>query len=339
MRKIVFCLLVIFAFPALAADGDIVYRVNLGRTADVKLLLDQGASPDQKDENGTPLVALAAARANNEGLNILKTLLAAKADINAADAKGQTALFYAARQGNKEVVDYLLAHGIEYYAEDANGEIARTLAYRAGHHDIVKQLDAFVNAQSKKVGEQYRDYQKAAEDRDKAMQPPPPAMDDEEEADTEEKEDAVQASADDMRELSFHSCAFQYWSFCREAGQTSELSDRALAEAIGSHREDVIALTEKAKKAWRGGGKYAEAISGYAKIRIVNDLDAMPSKTYRFEHGVCRINDLEERCGTIADSWSQKATRIIPKPPKPVSQKSLKSHSGSQLGGMGNKNP
>ncbi|MDE3060878.1 MAG: ankyrin repeat domain-containing protein [Pseudomonadota bacterium] len=149
-------------FSAMAADAkvhsEIVYRANLGRADDVKLLLKQGASAKDKDDNGTPLVSLAAARKDPEGLNVLKVLLDSGADINARDIKGQTPLFYAASKGNLNTVRYLLSKGIDYYALDNNGDIARTIAFNAGHKDIVEAMDNFVKAQTEKRKAEYEHF-------------------------------------------------------------------------------------------------------------------------------------------------------------------------------------
>ena len=150
--------------------SEAVYRVNLGRADDVKLLIEQGVSPNSKDENGVPLLSLAAARVDKEGINVVKALIEAGADINSKDKESQSALFYAARRGNRDVVTLLLENKINYYSVDYTGNIARTIAFREGHTDIVKLMDDFVKAETDKITEQYRALSKALEEQYKAQE-------------------------------------------------------------------------------------------------------------------------------------------------------------------------
>jgi ankyrin repeat protein len=69
------------------------------------------------DGEFTPLVA-AAARNHKD---VVKFLLANKADINVRSEIGMTALAVAARDGDKEMADLLIAHGADVNARDKNG--------------------------------------------------------------------------------------------------------------------------------------------------------------------------------------------------------------------------
>lgn len=342
MNRHIFVTLLLFLFaPSVwAADAtdknEIVYRTNLGRTADVKLLLKQGASPNQTDENGAPLIALASARHDAEGLTILKTLVDAGADINAKDKNGQTALFYAAKQGNKEIVTYLLEHGIDYYAIDNKNDIARNLAFSAGHKDIVAQLDKFVTDQTAKINAEYekRNEEIAKRYKDIADQEqqlrdaatPKEVAPDNEEAPKENiaEKRATPQFQKDLQQLSFHACAFQYWVFCREQKQTTDLSRDELGIAIDSHRDGVRDAEKRVMDAYALDQEYVDTVVSNAKERSYNMLAAMPSNTYRFEHGVCKMADLNDRCGDIGDTWNQE--------PQPVAEQ-LKSHGGGIGGG------
>jgi len=165
-------------FQAIAADApdpktEIIYRTNLGRADDVRILLDKGVSTEQTDKDGVPLLALAATRQDDEGINVVKLLLDRGANINATDKRGQNALFYAARHDNKEIVDYLLEKGINYYAPDKDGYIARTIAYETGHQDIVQAMDDFVKTQTDKVRAQYEENNRIIMERYKELEKPP----------------------------------------------------------------------------------------------------------------------------------------------------------------------
>ncbi len=338
MKRTLFCIILFCSAAAHAADApvsspnEIVYRTNLGRADDVKMLLDSGASPDMKNKDGVPILALASARKDPEGINVVRTLVAAKADINATDAKGQSALFYAARQGNKEIVHFLLTSGINYYSTDKNGDIARTIAHRAKHPEIVKAMDAFVTAQAEAVNQQYIELNKAIEARYKALadeaekqriQPPDlplpekPGTVEKKENDDEPGTDVTENPVAPtpptqmdpsgvMRDLSFKSCVFQYWSFCKEAKQTTELKGDDLDNAIDEHQKAILSLRESSMTVYKLNRKYVDGVVENAKQRIFKQLNSMPSKTWRFEHGVCKTADMMTRCEEISESWSNK---------------------------------
>ena len=134
---------------------EIIYRVHLGRADDVKLLIVNGVSPNTTNDEGVPLIALAATRKDPEGINVMQTLLDNGADINGRDTQGQTALFHAARVGQKESVMFLLQHGINYYQVDNNGDIARNIAHQQGHAELLASMDDFVKQEAEEIRQQY----------------------------------------------------------------------------------------------------------------------------------------------------------------------------------------
>lgn len=138
-----------------AARSDFIYRVNLGRADDVRLMIRQGASPNQVNGEGVPVLCLAAGRVDPEAPEVLHALLDAGANLNGRDSKGQTALFYAAKAGNNESINYLLDAGIDMYAIDNNGDVARTAAHKAGQTDAIKAMDDYVLRATAQITQQY----------------------------------------------------------------------------------------------------------------------------------------------------------------------------------------
>ena len=82
---------------------------------------------------------LYAARSGDAG--VCEELLECGADVHAATPHFlQTALHRAAQQGNKEVVEVLLAHGADLRAQDRSGKTPFDLAVAAGHQSVAQLL-------------------------------------------------------------------------------------------------------------------------------------------------------------------------------------------------------
>lgn len=87
-------------------DVRIVDVVALGQTRDVKILLQRGLSPNEKDEEGNHPVAIAAKR---NDLDTLKVLVKAGAKVAVGDAMGMSALTHAQNHRNQEMMDLILS--------------------------------------------------------------------------------------------------------------------------------------------------------------------------------------------------------------------------------------
>lgn len=159
-------------YPAFAVEeairAEIVYRASFGRADDIKLLIDQGASPNQTNADGVPIISVASIRNDPESINVIKTLIELRGNINAVDPKGQNALFYAAKSGNVDALNILLAYGIDHRAFDANGDTARTIAIKADRKDVIAALEDFARNQNKKVNQIRRELQFKKEEQERA---------------------------------------------------------------------------------------------------------------------------------------------------------------------------
>lgn len=148
------------AAPDEKARSELIYRASLGRADDIRFLIKEGGSPNQVSGEGVPVICLAAGRIDSEGVEVVHALLEAGANINARDAKGQNALFYAAKAGNIDTIYYLMDNNIDLYALDNNGEVARSAAFKAGRTDSVKAMDDYVVRQTEEVTSEYKEKNK-----------------------------------------------------------------------------------------------------------------------------------------------------------------------------------
>ena len=78
--------------------------------------------------------------ATNGHLEVVKSLLEAKAEVEAKDKYGRTPLSWAAVEGHSEVVKSLLQAKAEVDAKDNDGKTALELAQGKGHKDVVELL-------------------------------------------------------------------------------------------------------------------------------------------------------------------------------------------------------
>ncbi len=281
---------------------DMVYRINLGRADDVVLLIKQGISPDEMNSSGVPVIALAASRSDNEGLEIIKVLLAAGADINKADKRGQNALFYAAKIGNKEVVKYLLEQNIRYTALDSGGNNARIIAYQTGHNEIIEILDSFVMKQNNDVRQKYSQVNQELQERYNAYNTAIKEQIERNNAAIEkQKNDRTQELVHD---LSLASCAASYWQFCASKKQPTELGDANLINNIRSQNSRVKDFTRLLVSEQKIAYKNVQAVTASTGEQITKKLLEYKTNDERAEQGIGTIDDMKTRCGIIADSWS-----------------------------------
>lgn len=104
--------------------------------ASAKLLLDSGADIELGQKNGTPLMWAALNRRNE----MIKFLVANNASVNARDSYGNTPLTNAARAGDLETIQLLLAHGADCHLTTLNGKTAARVAEDSNHKEVAAYL-------------------------------------------------------------------------------------------------------------------------------------------------------------------------------------------------------
>jgi hypothetical protein len=123
------------AAPAFAdLNDDLQFAVTNDRVALVKELLAKGVDPNSVGPNGEPALVVAA-RFGFAGT--VDALLAAKANVNAKSAVGDTAVMAAALNGHLAVVKTLRARGAQL---DGPGWTPLIYAATGGHDAVVAYL-------------------------------------------------------------------------------------------------------------------------------------------------------------------------------------------------------
>ena len=108
-----------------------------GHEVVVRLLLEAKADVEAKDNYGQTALYCAAQDGHEE---VVRLLLEAKADIEAKNNDGWTALHWAVWDGHKEVVRLLLEAKADVEAKDNDGWTALHKAAWHGHEDVVRLL-------------------------------------------------------------------------------------------------------------------------------------------------------------------------------------------------------
>lgn len=123
--------------PSPPAESELVGSVMARRAEVVDSLLQAGAAPNSRDEEGTPVLILAVNAGQTE---VVKKLVEAGADINARREAyfKSTALMEAGVRNDPELVEWLLDHGAELNLQDALGDTPLNWATYYGHLDLVK---------------------------------------------------------------------------------------------------------------------------------------------------------------------------------------------------------
>jgi ankyrin repeat protein/truncated hemoglobin YjbI len=115
------------------------YAVRGGKLPLIKLLLKRGANPEALDEEGlTPLLHLAKTRSRADPIPVMELLAAAGANLDAQSKTQSTLLMHFARQGQAKCVRWLLDHGADRRIRNKRGKTAAEIG--RAHPEIVRML-------------------------------------------------------------------------------------------------------------------------------------------------------------------------------------------------------
>jgi len=113
------------------------------------MLLDFGIDIDTTNKDESTPLHVAASVEKSQG--VIKMLLREKANVNAKNKEGRTALMIAASRGNTPAVKQLLEVDCDALIEDCKGFTATDLANSNGHHPLSFIIGEYVSEQHKSV--------------------------------------------------------------------------------------------------------------------------------------------------------------------------------------------
>jgi len=113
------------------------FAANFGDTNVTKLLLEEGANIDIKDQNKNTPLHLAA---SNGHTDIVKLLMEKEPDLSVVNKEGNTSLHLAASNGHTDIVKLLVEKGSDLSAVNKDGGTPLQIAFYNNHTETVKYL-------------------------------------------------------------------------------------------------------------------------------------------------------------------------------------------------------
>jgi uncharacterized protein len=108
-------------------------------TSLVRQLLNDKADPNFIKSQGPWMkVSMLITAVNNGNIEIVRMLIASKADVKWKDGFQSTALMYAAAKGSQEIVVLLLDNGADINDNDGQGNTVLTAAKESGNKELIK---------------------------------------------------------------------------------------------------------------------------------------------------------------------------------------------------------
>ncbi len=146
IRRVLFCLSIVLLCVAASKSDATKKLLDAAANGDhdgIVAALKAGADPNARNEKKTPALVTACLQSLfGHEKEVVAAFVKAKADLNAGDADGATALMAAAATDNGEVADALIAAGAKVDAKDNDGWTAVHWAVSNGNWSILDKLIA-----------------------------------------------------------------------------------------------------------------------------------------------------------------------------------------------------
>lgn len=146
MKKTISILLTIICTTLCAFGQDnnekLFQAITKNDTSLVKQLLSDKADPNFVKAQGPWMkVNMLITAVNNGNIDIVRMLIANKADVKWKDGFKTTALMYAATKGNKEIVILLLDNGADISDNDGQGNTVLSAAKESKNKELIKFIE------------------------------------------------------------------------------------------------------------------------------------------------------------------------------------------------------
>lgn len=142
MKNILTLLIIFISSASFGQDnGELLYNLVVKNDTEQSIkLISENANVNYVKESGMVKVNALITAINNKNIEIVRSLLKHKADVNWKDGFQTTALMYAAASGSKEMVELLLNSGADIKAKDGMGNTVLSAAKESGNEEVVKLI-------------------------------------------------------------------------------------------------------------------------------------------------------------------------------------------------------
>jgi ankyrin repeat protein len=135
------------------ADEDLIYQANFGTPDKVSAALKAGGNPNAVGADKWPAISLAALRADDHALPIIKLLVEAGGNLNTRDANGETPLMNAITVNDAEMVKYMIEQGADFYATNTSGRNVQEFAKHYGNQQVAGLIAEAIRIDQQRVQE------------------------------------------------------------------------------------------------------------------------------------------------------------------------------------------
>lgn len=296
----------------------------------IKALLASGADINQRDKEGKTALFYAARVGNLENV---KLLLDSGADYYLLDKSGETARNYAYYQKRGDVLQFMddfvkkKSDAVMQEYQDLYAKKAAEAKARAEENERIRQEN---EAKRKARAEELLEREKLLTEREKELAKKAAAEAEKIVAEAA-KAAAEAAKANDntkstsvaetppveekklpadkhkieeaLYNLSYHSCAYQYWYFVKTVSLKSPLSSKEINNLMLDHKEKADRLVVQFIKEYNADADYVSKVEEPSKQTINDELDSFGSNITRVSQNIGTQEDAEKRCNKIAGDW------------------------------------
>lgn len=247
-------------------DDDLIYRINFGSVEDIRILLGKGANPNARTVQGEPILFMAMDRPDEEGARMVRTLVEKGASLSMTDKAGNYPIILAARGGRSEMVSFFIAHGADPHVKAPDGRRLVDIAHEFCDRATAQSIQTFLDreqayADSFRTPERFREI---------------------------------------IRLYSYHSCAYQYWSYFKSARMDPSRAEDT-EKRIGDSRDALTKLLAQIQKYYPSTQTTdLQHIADISASNVYDEVDSLLSNRNRVDHGFGAEADLKQRCDAIS---------------------------------------
>ncbi len=258
----------------LDVQKELAYRVEFGSPGDVRYLLEKGGDPNGVNKLGWPLVSVASRRTDGLAVEMLEILTEAGAELNQGGPSRQYPIIIAARNGDKELAEYLLLEGVDTDVRDRNGVQPVEIAKYYGHEDVFDILEELALKRA---------------EQEEAMRSP-------------ERYEELRHN------LAYEYCAVQYMHYYFSY-EKSKYTDEYIDDHMTERRNNIYEISNDLYQIFHMPWEDMNLVREEVSEEVYGELEEMISPRNRRKLGVGSEKDLNERCTRIAEAWHKEQTK------------------------------